>query len=298
MTVSAAWPAPAKLNLFLNITGRRADGYHLLQTVFQFLDYGDWIDFEVRTDGAIGRVNDLPGVAPDDDLVMRAARLLRAETGTALGVDIRVDKRLPLGGGLGGGSSDAATTLVAMNRLWATGLDADALAALGLRLGADVPVFVRGWAAWGEGVGEDLEPVNLTEPWYVVLAPAVSVSTAEIFSAPELIRGGHPITIRDFLRGQRTNACEPVVRARFPEVDAAIEALDAALAQVAGDDPGAAGAHVTGTGACVFAPCADEVGARAVLDRLRGKWAGFVARGLNRSPLLARLAAEASAERD
>jgi 4-diphosphocytidyl-2-C-methyl-D-erythritol kinase len=293
MTVSAAWPAPAKLNLFLNVTGRRADGYHLLQTVFQFLDYGDSLDFEVRPGGAIRRLSALPGVAVEDDLVVRAARLLQAETGSDQGVDIRVDKRLPLGGGLGGGSSNAATTLVALNRLWRTGLDEEALAALGLRLGADVPVFVRGRAAWGEGVGEALEPIELPEPWYVVLVPAVTVSTAEIFSAPELIRDGHPITIRDFLRGQGANVCEPVVRARYPQVDAAMQALEAALA----DTREAAGrARLTGTGACVFAPCTSQARAHAVWRRLCNAWPGFIARGLNRSPLAARLAAESGAE--
>jgi len=291
MTASIGWPAPAKLNLLLNITGRRDDGYHLLQTVFQFLDHGDRLDVEVRTDGAIGRVSDLAGVAAEDDLVLRAARLLQAETGSTLGADIRLDKRLPLGGGLGGGSSDAATTLVALNRLWGTGLDEDSLAALGLRLGADVPVFVHGRAAWAEGVGEILEPIELSEPWYVVLVPPVTVSTAEIFSAPELIRDGHPITIRDFLRGQGANVCEPVVRRRYPPVDAAMHALDAALGGVAG--PGGR-ARLTGTGACVFAACPDEHQARAVWESLSGEWTGFVARGLNRSPLALRLAAEAA----
>ena len=288
MTASTGWPAPAKLNLFLNITGRRADGYHLLQTVFQFLDHGDRLDFEIDDGGAVRRVSSLAGVAAEDDLMVRAARLLQAETGTALGAAIRVDKRLPLGGGLCGGSSDAATTLVALNRLWGTGLDEDSLAALGLRLGADVPMFVRGRAAWAEGVGERLEPIALPEPWYVVLVPPVTVSTAEIFSAPELIRNRHPITIRDFLCGHGDNVCEAVVRRRYPVVDAAMSALDAAL----GEDRQRAGARLTGTGACVFAAWAEERDARAAWERLRGDWTGFVARGLNRSPLARRLAAE------
>ncbi|HKK04666.1 MAG TPA: 4-(cytidine 5'-diphospho)-2-C-methyl-D-erythritol kinase [Gammaproteobacteria bacterium] len=292
MTASAGWPAPAKLNLFLNIIGRRADGYHLLQTVFQFLDHGDRLDYEVRSDGVVRRVSELAGVAAEDDLVVRAARALQAETGTRLGADIRVDKRLPLGGGLGGGSSDAATTLVALNRLWGTGLDEDSLAELGLRLGADVPVFVRGRAAWAEGVGELLEAIALPEPWYVVLVPPVTVSTAEIFSAPQLIRDGHPITIRDFLRGQGDNVCEAVVRRRYPPVDAAMRALDAVFSEVLGADAPHGGARLTGTGACVFAACDEERDARAAWERLRGDWAGFVARGLNRSPLARRLAAE------
>lgn len=273
-TWSRDWPAPAKLNLFLHIVGRRPDGYHLLQTVFQFLDHGDRLHFRVRADSVIRAEHALPGLAAEDDLVVRAARLLQAHCATAHGADIRLDKRLPLGGGLGGGSSDAATTLVALNRLWACGLDVDALAALGLRLGADVPVFVRGRAAWAEGVGERLEPVELPEPWYVVLVPPVSVSTAEVFSAPELIRDRHPITIRDFLAGRGTNVCEPVVRARYPQIAAAFEALSAYGA-----------VRLTGTGACVFAAFSTEVAARTAWARLEGAWQGFVARGRNISPL-------------
>ncbi len=274
MREGLVWPAPAKLNLFLHITGRRADGYHLLQTVFQFLDHGDRLGFTLRDDGHIGRTRPLPGVAEEADLVVRAARRLQAATATRLGALIDLDKRLPLGGGLGGGSSDAATTLVALNRLWGTGLDMGALAALGLELGADVPVFVRGQAAWGEGVGEVLVPVDLPEPWYVVLIPPVTVSTAEIFAAPELIRDCHPITIRDFLRGEGGNVCEPVVRARYPRVDAALRALSRH-----------AEAHMTGTGACVFAAFDSETVARDAWADLSADWAGFVARGCNRSPL-------------
>lgn len=274
MSEGLVWPAPAKLNLFLHITGRRADGYHLLQTVFQFLDHGDRLGFTLRDDGHIGRARSLPGVAEEADLVVRAARRLQAVSGTRLGAVIELDKRLPLGGGLGGGSSDAATTLVALNRLWGTGLDVDALAALGLELGADVPVFIRGQAAWGEGVGEVLVPVDLPEPWYVVLIPPVTVSTAEIFAAPELIRDCHPITIRDFLRGEGGNVCEPVVRARYPRVDAALWALSRH-----------AEAYMTGTGACVFAAFDGETAARDAWADLFADWDGFVARGCNRSPL-------------
>lgn len=273
------WPAPAKLNLFLHVTGRRADGFHLLQTVFQFLDYGDALCFTVRDDGVVRRINELPGVAADADLAVRAARLLQAETGCALGVDMAVEKVLPMGGGLGGGSSDAATTLVALNALWRLGLDEERLAALGLSLGADVPVFVRGRAAWAEGVGERLEPVDLPEPWYLVLVPPVGVATAAVFGAPELTRDCPPITIRDFLAGRGGNVCEPVVRARFPAVAEALDWLDRF-----------APARMTGTGCCVFAAFADEEGAREVVARLPAGWRGFVARGRNRSPLLERLA--------
>ena len=270
----AVWPAPAKLNLFLHITGRRDDGYHLLQTVFQFLDFGDELRFRLRADGAIHRVTDLPGVPPEQDLVVRAAAALQAAAGAAQGVDIEVTKRLPMGGGLGGGSSNAATVLVALNALWECGLSESELAAIGLKLGADVPIFVHGHAAWAEGVGEKLSPVDPPEPWYVVLAPQVTVSTAEVFSDPQLIRNCPPITIRDFLAGQGTNVCEPLVRRRYPQVDAALEALSRYGTP-----------RMTGTGASVFAAFGDEATARQALERLGDSWQGFVARGRNTSPL-------------
>lgn len=272
------WPAPAKLNLFLHITGRRPDGFHLLQTVFQFLDYGDDLYFSLRDDGVVRRRSDLPGVAEEQDLVVRAARLLQRESGCRLGAEIDVVKRLPMGGGLGGGSSDAATTLVALNALWGLGFDAGRLAQLGLGLGADVPVFVHGHAAWAEGVGERLEPVMLPEPWFLVLAPPVSVPTAAVFGAPELTRDCPPITIRDFLAGLGGNVCEPVVRERFPAVAAALDWL-----------AGYAPARMTGTGCCVFAAFDTEAQAREVERQLPAGWSGFVARGCNRSPLLERL---------
>lgn len=270
-----AWPAPAKLNLFLHITGRRADGYHLLQTVFQFIDRCDRLYFDVRNDGVIRRLSDLPGVNPEQDLTVRAARLLREEAGQeALGADIHIEKHLPMGGGLGGGSSDAATTLVALNTLWGLRLPLQRLAELGLRLGADVPVFVQGRAAWAEGVGEKLIPVILPEPWYAVLVPACHVPTAGIFSAQELTRDLPPITIEGFLSGQGWNVCEPVVRSRYPQV---AEALDW-LAQFGQ-------ARMTGTGACVFCVFDDELEARRVLTQRPPSWQGFVARGMNESPL-------------
>ncbi len=277
---SSLWPAPAKLNLFLHITGRREDGYHLLQSVFQFLDYGDEIAIEVREDGVIRRLSELPGVPEEQDLVIRAARLLRERSGCGLGADIRVLKRLPMGGGLGGGSSDAATVLVALNRLWGLNLGEDELAELGLSLGADVPVFVRGRAAWAEGVGEHLLPVELPEPWFLVIAPAVTVATAAVFNDPELTRDCPPITIRDFLEGRGGNVCEALVRKRHPEVDEAMQWLGRYA------EP-----RLTGTGGCLFARFDDEAAAREVLSRLPDGWQGFVAQGKNRSPLMSRVEA-------
>ncbi len=275
---SSGWPAPAKLNLFLHITGRREDGYHLLQTVFQFLDYGDTLHFMPREDGQIRRLNALPGVPADDDLVVRAARRLKKVSACKQGVDIRVEKRLPMGGGLGGGSSDAATTLVALNRLWSLHLDVDALAKLGLELGADVPVFIRGHAAWAEGVGDILTPVELKEPWFVVLIPGVEVSTAKIFNDPELTRDNPAIKIRDFLDGHGHNVCEEIVVKHHPAVAEAIDWLSQH-----------GKAMMTGTGACVFAAFDTREQADAVFSARPKQWQGFVARGLNRSPLLDRM---------
>lgn len=276
---SGDWPAPAKLNLFLHVVGRRPDGYHLLQTVFQFLDHGDRLDFTPTGDGRLTLEPALPGVRETDNLVLRAARRLQAVTGTGHGARIRLHKRLPMGGGLGGGSSDAATTLVALNRLWSLGLPPVELERLGLELGADVPVFVRGLASWAEGVGERLTPVALPEPWYVVLAPACHVDTGAVFADPELTRDSKPLKISDFLSGRGGNDCEAVVARRYPAVAAALDWL-----QRHGD------ARMTGTGACVFAPCGDEAAARAILAA--APFPGFAARGCNRSPLLARLTEE------
>jgi 4-diphosphocytidyl-2-C-methyl-D-erythritol kinase len=270
-----AWPAPAKVNLFLHITGRRPDGYHELSTAFQFLDFGDQLSFVPRADDAIRLTADLPGVDPEVNLVVRAARLLAAETGTKSGVDIHLEKRIPMGGGLGGGSSDAATVLVALDRIWDTQLGADALAELGLRLGADVPVFVRGQAAFAEGVGEKLTPHEFEEPWYVVINPGVTVSTAEIFAAPELTRDGSQATISCFAMGAEHNDCEPVVRSRHPEVARALDWL--ALRGPA---------RLTGTGGCLFGWYADKAQAQAVAADVPPPWQAILARGRNRSSLL------------
>jgi len=275
----AAWPAPAKLNLMLRIVGRRPDGYHLLQTVFQFLDRGDWLWFDLRDDGLIERASEVPGVPAAADLTVRAARLLQQAAGVRRGVTIRIAKRLPLGGGLGGGSSDAATTLVALNHLWRTGLTLVELAELGLTLGADVPVFVHGRAAWAEGVGERLAPVDLAEPWFVVLVPACPVATGAVFNDPDLTRNSPPITITDFAAGLGGNDCEAVVYRRYPEVAAATRWL-AQFGQ----------ARLTGTGACVFAVFPDGASADRVLAQLPAGCTGFVARGCNRSPLHEHLA--------
>ncbi|MFM2319066.1 MAG: 4-(cytidine 5-diphospho)-2-C-methyl-D-erythritol kinase [Pseudomonadota bacterium] len=269
-------PAPAKLNLFLHITGRRADGYHLLQTLFQFLDYSDVISLQLRTDGQITRSIGSPLVPEKDDLVVKAARLLQQKMACKFGVDIKVNKILPMGGGLGGGSSDAATVLVGLNRLWNCQLSIDALAALGLCLGADVPVFVRGQAAWAEGVGEVLEPVSIPEKWYFVLHPNVHVSTAEIFATDSLTRNCKPIRMAAFLAGQTTNVFEPVVRKNYPEVAKAFEWLGSK-------------ARLTGSGACLFVEFDDEKSAQIIAKNLPNQWSGFVAKGRCESPLYEKL---------
>lgn len=269
----AIWPAPAKLNLMLRITGRRADGYHELQTVFQFLDLADELRFRVRQDESIS-CSGIPGLEHEHNLVVRAARLLQTTTETRLGAEISVHKNLPMGGGLGGGSSDAATTLLALNRLWGTKLETARLAELGLLLGADVPVFVYGQAAWAEGIGEELTPVTLPEPWYLVLEPPVHVSTGEIFCDSGLTRDADRIKIRHFLAGQHDNHCLPVVRNRYPEVGQALDWLD-----------NYAEARLTGTGACIFAAFQARQEAESVLSEMPAGLTGFVAKGLNLSPL-------------
>ncbi|MDO1530375.1 4-(cytidine 5'-diphospho)-2-C-methyl-D-erythritol kinase [Fulvimonas sp. R45] len=269
------WPAPAKLNLFLRITGRRDDGYHELQTVFRLLDRGDELRLRVRPDGAIRRLGEVPGVAEVDDLAVRAARLLRQRAGVAAGAEVEVAKRIPMGGGLGGGSSDAATVLVALNQLWGAGLDEDALAALGRELGADVPVFVRGRSAWAEGVGERLTPLALPRRWYAVLDPRTHVPTAALFQAPELTRNAAPATISSFVSGDAAeNAFEPVVRARHPQVAAALDWL------------GAFGpARLSGSGGCVFLEMPTRERAEAVVRRCPACFGAWVAAGVGLSPL-------------
>lgn len=277
----APWPAPAKLNRFLHIVGRRTDGYHLLQTVFQFLDVSDQLLIRVRRDGQIRRLRALPQVAPQHDLSLRAAHLLQEHAGSAFGADIDLVKHVPQGAGLGGGSSDAATVLVALNRLWQLQLSQAELASLALRLGADVPVFVHGQAAWAEGIGEKLTAVTLDQPWFLVLNPGVTVPTAEVFADPQLTRNSHPITISDFLSNAGGNDCEAVVRRRYPAVNDAMAWLQRH-----------AQARLTGTGACIFAAFPERRAAEQVLARLPQPWSGFIAAGLNRSPLLARLEQE------
>ena len=279
-TGETRWPAPAKLNLLLHVTGRRADGYHELQTLFQLIDLCDTIAIRVREDGRIERTAGPSLVEPDADLAIRAARSLQAATGIRLGASLRVLKRIPLGGGLGGGSSDAATALLALNELWSCGLSVEELARLGLSLGADVPVFVRGSSAWAESVGERLTPVELPERWYAVIHPGVAVSTRDVLQSPELTRNSPLITIRAFFESGGRNDCEPLVRARYPEV---ADALDW-LARWAP-------ARLTGTGSCVFAACASAIDAERIAARVPRRWLSFVARGLNVSPVHERLRA-------
>nr|WP_240455516.1 4-(cytidine 5'-diphospho)-2-C-methyl-D-erythritol kinase [Halomonas faecis] len=274
-------PAPAKLNRLLHIVGRRADGYHELQTLFQFLDHGDTLHLRRRSDDEIRLTPPLPGLAMDDNLIVRAARALQAAGSVRLGADIHLDKRLPIGGGLGGGSSNAATALLGLDRLWSLDLELDELADLGLALGADVPVFVRGHAAWGEGIGERLTPVELDTPWFVVVHPGVTVATPAVFGASQLTRDTPPITMARALQGGASgwrNDCEPTVKALYPAVADALNWLGER-----------APAMLTGTGACVFATLTSDVEAQRLLADMPERWMAFAARGLNRSPLHAAL---------
>ena len=274
------WPAPAKLNLFLRVTGRRADGYHLLQSVFRLLDWGDSLSFRVRTDGRIVRRGaSAAGVEEGNDLSVRAAKLLQSESNCPLGADIVVEKFTPVGAGMGGGSSDAATTLVVLNALWGSQLGMEALCALGLRLGADVPIFVRGQNAWAEGVGEQLVPVALPPAWYVVVDPQVHVPTAELFQAPDLTRDAPPVKMADFVSGSTSavrlgNAFEDLVRRREPAVEAAF----AALSRIG--EP-----RLTGTGSACFVEFDDRASAEAGLAALPAATRAWMARGASRSPL-------------
>lgn len=268
------WPSPAKLNLFLHITGRRNDGYHELQTVFQFLDYSDTLSFEGTFEPDIQLLTPIEGVEHDSNLIVKAAKTLQQYAGIKKGAVISLDKRLPMGGGLGGGSSNAATTLVALNQLWDCQLSDDELAKIGLGLGADVPIFIHGYAAWAEGIGETLSPVLPPEPWYVVIVPPCHVSTSEIFSSRELTRDCEPITISRFLSGEGRNVCEDVVKHHYPAVAEALSWL-----MQYGQ------AKMTGTGACVFVDVSSQQKAQEIVSELPDTWQGFVAKGCNRSPL-------------
>lgn len=277
-------PAPAKINLFLHVTGRRPDGYHLLQTAFRMLDRCDALDLELRRDGAIRRVNDVPGVPEDSDLVVRAARLLQEKTGCPLGVDITLTKHLPMGGGLGGGSSDAATVLLGLNRLWELDLPRATLQAWALTLGADVPFFIFGRTAWGEGVGEALQTIDLPPTWYVVIEPPASVPTVEIFTAKELTRNTKPLIMprsaatetERLLCDLARNDLEPVACARYPVIQEALSAL------ARFGSP-----RMSGSGACVFLPCENQAAAERVVEILGPDWKTWSAPALDRHPLLA-----------
>ena len=267
-------PAPAKLNLFLHVVGRRADGYHLLQTAFRLLDWGDSLDFIRRDDGVIRRTTDIAGIAPEHDLIVRAARLLQAHTGCQLGADIGVNKVLPMGGGIGGGSSDAATTLIALNRLWQTGLRRAELQALGLQLGADVPVFIFGRDAFAEGVGEALQPLELAPAWYVLVSPGVSIPTAEIFGAGDLTRNTPLIRMPDFAVSTTRNDLQAVACKRYPQVQSAIDWLEQH-----------APARMTGSGSCVFAEVASAQDAKWVAAQCPPAWTAWKVRSSSRHPL-------------
>jgi len=281
MTASAwerRWPAPAKLNLFLHVVGRRADGYHLLQTVFRLIDLCDTLEFAPSADGEVRLATPIPGVPEDEDLVVRAARALRDAAGSAAGattgVTIRVEKRIPIGGGLGGGSSDAATTLIALNELWRARLPRSELARLALGLGADVPFFLLGRNAFAEGIGEVLTPLDLAPAWYVVITPQAAVSTREIFASNALTRNTKPLKITAFFAGQGRNDLEAETCRRYPQVAQALEWLKAF-----GD------ARMSGSGSSVFAAFGSEREARAVAARIPGAWRGVAVRGLDRHPL-------------
>ncbi len=270
------WPSPAKINLFLHIIGRRPDGYHLLQTAFQFLDKYDYLQFRItKKSNKINRAIGNDTVPEHQDLVVKAALKLQRHTQCTLGVEISMQKNLPIGGGLGGGSSNAATTLIALNKLWGTNVDTQTLSKLGLTLGADIPVFVNGQAAWAEGVGEELTNISPSQSWYLVIAPHAHVNTAAIFSCSELTRNQQPITIRDFLAGQGQNICQPVVVDRYPAVAKAIDWLSQC-----------ASPRMTGTGACVFAAFDTQVQAQHIASQVPESWHHFVAKGLNINPVI------------
>ena len=271
------WPAPAKLNLMLRIVGRREGGYHLLQTVFQFVELCDWLRFNPSDDGEVRLAKLIPGVAEQDDLTVRAAKLLKTHSGCDQGVRIEVEKNLPMGGGLGGGSSDAATTLVVLNQLWGLGLSKEKLLTMGLSLGADVPVFIYGHASWGEGVGEKLTKIIVPEQWVVVIKPECHVETREIFCAKDLTRNSKSIKMVDFIGGDHKNDCLSVVCNRYPLVKQALQDL-AVFSE----------ARLTGTGACVFAQFESYDNAAEAYRKLKSKWACYLTKTVNESPLFAR----------
>ncbi len=272
------WPAPAKINLMLRIVGRREDGYHLLQTVFQVLEFCDYLVFHPLEQDVVQLLNPIPGVAEAEDLTVRAARLLKTETNCQKGVAIEIDKQLPMGGGLGGGSSDAATTLVVLNQLWDLGLSSEKLMELGLRLGADVPFFIFGKSAWAEGVGEALDAIDVPEKWVVIIKPGDHVNTGLIFNNKNLTRDSKPITIADFLAGSQSNDCLGVVRDIYQSVDQALKELSCY-----------AEARLTGTGACVFALFDSEREAKKAFSELQPKWKVYLTRCVNKSPLYLKL---------
>ena len=278
---SHPWPAPAKINLFLHVVGRQENGYHHLQTVFQFLDYADELKFDLFKDELISLDSNYTQISNDNDLILRAANALKQASGVKKGAAISVMKHIPIGGGLGGGSSDAATTLVALNELWHTGFSVDELVKLGVKLGADVPVFIRGHSAWAEGIGEILTPIEPDEDWFVVIHPGCHVPTAQIFADPDLTRNSPPITICDFVAGAVHNDCEQVVFREYPEVARAAKWLNSW-----------SDARMTGTGSCIFGRFNNKLQADEVLKQLPAEWQGFVAQGINYSPLMERLALE------
>ena len=270
-----SFPAPAKLNLFLHIVGRRADGYHLLQSVFRLIDRHDTLHLRITDNGSIRRMQEIPGVPEAHDLCVRAAKLLQQHTGCPLGVDIRLEKRLPMGGGLGGGSSDAATVLLALNRLWQLDLPRSTLLQLGLQLGADIPVFVFGQNAWAEGIGEQLQAISLPAAWYVALTPAAHVATAQVFTSEQLTRDTNPAKMAAFFKGYGHNDLEPVVCRQYPAVASALDWL-----KQFGD------ARMSGSGASVFLECDSEVEAQRIFSLKPESVAGFIAAGLDQHPLL------------
>ncbi|WP_286296134.1 4-(cytidine 5'-diphospho)-2-C-methyl-D-erythritol kinase [Vibrio apostichopi] len=285
ITTPTHWPSPAKLNLFLYITGRRDNGYHELQTLFQFVDFGDELTVTANRDtSSITITPEIPGVATEDNLIWKAATALQKYTSTSFGADIELKKVLPMGGGIGGGSSNAATVLVALNHLWQLNLSDDQLAEIGLKLGADVPVFVRGHAAFAEGVGEQLQPANPDEKWYLVVKPQVSIATVDIFTHSELTRNTPKQALSTLLEQEYVNDCEKIVRMLYPEVDKQLSWL----LQYAPS-------RLTGTGSCVFAEFSSKKEAESVLEQLPDTVSAFVARGRNISPLKETLAEYQSA---